>query len=65
MIRIIRKRNVEGISLIAFLGLEILQFIAAVHGYYTHNTPLLYTMILSMIATGIIVLQIGYYKLKH
>ena len=65
IIRIIKKRNVEGISLIAFLGFGILQFISAVHGYYTHNTPLLISMILSMIATGIIVLQIVYYRVKH
>ena len=64
IIHIFKTREVQGVSFITFLGFNLIQLVSAIHGYETKNNTLFYSMIIAMSFSGIIVLQILFFKAR-
>ncbi len=58
IIRIVKERSVEGISLTTFLGLLLIQFAVVLHGVVVRDYILIYGYILSMLTCGSVVVLV-------
>ena len=63
IIRLLRTKKIQGLSLITFIGFFFIQFTSALHGYFVHNIALLIGMIYCMLTCGVVIILLFYYKL--
>lgn len=61
LVRILRSKVVEGLSLTSFAGIFLLQLIMAIHGYFYHDFNLMIGMFFAMIVSGSIAALIVFY----
>lgn len=62
IVRLYKTKDANELSFITFLGFALLQVISAIHGYYTHNLTLLFSMILCVVFSLILNVQIICYR---
>ena len=61
-IRIVRTKSAQNISLITFVGFNIIQFNSVLYGYYYKDKILMYGSLVSFIACGTVTLLAIYYR---
>ncbi len=59
---IIKSRNVKDVSLVTFIGFNIIQLFTVLHGFIIHDYILAFGYMLSIITCGTVSLLIIYYK---
>lgn len=47
-----RKKNSAGVSLLSFAGFNVMQFVGVLHGYFQRDLPLMIGMLASLIMCG-------------
>lgn len=57
-------KTVEGVSLITFAGFNVIQFLGFINGIYNKDFALIFGQAVSMVACGLITIQIIIYKFK-
>ena len=65
IIRIVKNKTVEGISITTFLGLLLIQFTVVLHGVIIGDNVLIYGYLLSMITCGSVVILALIKKTSH
>lgn len=63
-IKIFVKRNADDVSLITFGGFNLIQVCGFVNGVYNNDYALIFGQGFSVIACGLVTLQIIYYKIN-
>jgi MtN3 and saliva related transmembrane protein len=58
-----RRKDATGVSLITFLGFNVIQIFAVLHGFLTKDYILAAGFFLSILTCGTVSLQIIYYRL--
>ncbi|MBW4564688.1 MAG: hypothetical protein KME32_26915 [Mojavia pulchra JT2-VF2] len=61
-IRIIKTRSANNISLITFVGFNLIQLNSVIYGYYQNDPILMYGNLISFIACGTVTLLATYYR---
>jgi len=64
-IRIYRKKNAEDLSVITFVGFNIMQFFTVLHGYFIKDYLLAVGFFLSFVTCGIVSFLIIFYRMKN
>ena len=64
-IKIIRKKNAEGVSLITFCGFLLIQFLTVLHGLIVKDYSLVFGYIASMLTTGLVIFAAVKYKKRQ
>src|SRR6516225_9231202 len=65
VIAVWRKKSDEGISLITFGGLSILQIVAVIHGLFQHDLSLILGMATSLLSCGSVTVLTIFYRLRR
>lgn len=63
-VKVYRTKNVQGLSLITFIGFNIVQFFTVLHGVINHDLMLVYGNILAFAACGVVTFFIVKYRKK-
>lgn len=53
-VKVYRTKNVGGLSLITFIGFNIVQFFTILHGVINHDLILVYGNVLALITCGVV-----------
>lgn len=61
-IRIIRTKSANNISLITFIGFNIIQLNSVIYGYYQNDLILMYGSLISFVACGTVTGLAIYYR---
>ncbi|MDR1243892.1 MAG: hypothetical protein LBJ79_01700 [Endomicrobium sp.] len=64
-IKIHKTKNTKGLSLITFIGFNIIQLSSILHGYIHKDYIFMLGMLLSLLFCGCICFLIIYYKIKY
>ncbi|MBE9210794.1 hypothetical protein IQ244_30690 [Nostoc sp. LEGE 06077] len=62
VIRILQTKSANNISLITFIGFNLIQLNSAIYGYYQHDMILMYGNIISFIACATVTVLAIYYR---
>ena len=62
VITLLKTKNAEGLSLITFVGFNIIQVFTLLHGLITHDYLLVGGYLLSILTCGAVSMLILYYK---
>ena len=62
IIKLLKEKNSEGISLVTFIGFNIMQLCMAAHGYIVQDFKLMFGMLLSFVTCFIVVVLTIFYK---
>jgi MtN3 and saliva related transmembrane protein len=65
IIKLIKKKNAAGVSLLTFAGFNVMQLFTAWHGFLVKDYKLMLGFLLSFIACFIVVVLTIYYKIKN
>ena len=64
-IKLLRSKSAQNISLITFIGFNLIQIITALHGYIRKDYILLVGAILSILTCGMVTILAVIYKLRE
>ncbi|MDR2436907.1 MAG: hypothetical protein LBD17_02375 [Endomicrobium sp.] len=64
VVKLFKTKNVKGISLITFVGFNIIQLFSLLHGYIHKDYIFMFGMLLSLILCGTITFLIILYKFR-
>jgi MtN3 and saliva related transmembrane protein len=64
-LKIYRQKHANDVSIVTFLGFNILQFFTVLHGYFVNDYILMIGFLLSLTTCGIVTILIYYYNKKH
>lgn len=59
-----RTKTAQGVSVLSFAGFNALQAIGALHGYFQHDSALMYGMLASLATCGSVTLLAAHYSRK-
>ena len=62
LIKIIKNKNAKELSLITFIGFNIMQILMLLHGYFHQEPILIIGMLLSLITCGTVTISILHFK---
>ncbi|MDR1474214.1 MAG: hypothetical protein LBS38_00780 [Endomicrobium sp.] len=65
IVKLFKTKNVEGLSLLTFIGFNIIQFFSLLHGYIHKDYIFMFGMTLSLILCGTITFLIILYKFRN
>jgi MtN3 and saliva related transmembrane protein len=60
-----KTKSSKGLSLITFIGFNIIQLFSILHGYLHNDKIFIFGMLLSLIFSGSITFLIAFYKIKY
>ena len=64
-IKLYKTKNTKGLSLITFIGFNIIQLFSVLHGYIRDDKIFMFGMLLSLIFCGSISFLIIFYRIKY
>ncbi|MDR1522847.1 MAG: hypothetical protein LBS29_02680 [Endomicrobium sp.] len=64
-INLYKTKNTKGLSLITFIGFNIIQLFSILHGYIRNDKIFMFGMLLSFIFCGSISFLIIFYRIKY
>ncbi len=64
-VRIVRKKNADGVSLIAFMGFCVIQLVTMTHGFLHNDAILAYGTLVSLSSCTLVVVSIIYFQFIH
>lgn len=64
-IKIFVKKNAAEVSLVTFAGFNCIQFLGFINGIYNNDYALIVGQAISILACGLVTIQIVYYKLNR
>jgi MtN3 and saliva related transmembrane protein len=64
IIRLFKTKNSEGLSLITFIGFNIIQIFSILHGYIHKDYIFMFGMLVSLILCGCVTFLIILYKFR-
>jgi len=62
-IKIWRRKNADGVSLLTFAGFNVVQLSAAIHGYFVHDLILMFGTGFSLLTCGSVTFSVIYFNL--
>lgn len=62
VIKIIKNKNAKELSLITFIGFNVMQILMLLHGYFHQEPILIIGMLLSLITCGSVTISILYFR---
>lgn len=65
IISLLKKKSSEGLSLITFLGFNVIQIFTLFHGLSTHDDLLVIGYLFSIVTCGTVSFLIAFYRLKE
>ena len=64
-LKLYRLKKSDHVSLLTFVGFNIIQILSIINGFYYHNPALIYGFIPSLITCGLVVYLTIFYRLKR
>jgi MtN3 and saliva related transmembrane protein len=64
-INLYKTKSTKGLSLITFVGFNIIQLFSVLHGYIRNDKIFMFGMLLSLLFCGSVTFLIIYYKIKY